>query len=80
MPKAKQHLERALDTALAQYAETMGEAFPIMLSLDVVGDPDFWGLAELDDNVFRIRLSTGTVGSTAALWASAFADEDFART
>lgn len=77
MFKAKQHLERALKTALAQYAETMGEAFPIMPLLDVVDDPEFWALAKMDGNTFCIRVSTGTVASTIGLWTLALADKNF---
>ncbi|GLO70471.1 hypothetical protein MACH17_19880 [Phaeobacter inhibens] len=77
MSDAKQQLARALETALAQYAETMGEAFPILPALDVANDPDLWAVAEIDGDEFRIRVSTGTADCTASLWASAFADGEF---
>jgi hypothetical protein len=77
MSDAKQQLERAFNTALAQYAETMGEAFPTVPFLDVVDDPEFWAVAEMDGDIFRIQVSTGTAESTAKLWASAFDDEGF---
>ncbi|WP_166415454.1 hypothetical protein [Cochlodiniinecator piscidefendens] len=77
MSDVKQQLKRALDTALAQYTETMGEAFPIAPILDVVDDPEFWAMAEMDGDIFRIRVSTGTADGTAKLWTSAFNDEGF---
>ncbi|MGH1354528.1 MAG: hypothetical protein ACRBBS_05560 [Thalassovita sp.] len=54
MSDATQQLERALASALSQYAETMGEAFPIVPILDVIDDPKFWAVAEMNDDVFRI--------------------------
>ncbi len=78
MCDAKQQLERALKTALAQYVETMGEAFPIVPILDVTEDPDFWATAVLQDDVLHFRVSTGTSDNTASLWASALSDEEFA--
>lgn len=77
MCNAKQQLERALRAALAQYAETMGEAFPIAPILDVIDDPEFWAVAEMHNDTFHIQVSTGTADSASALWASAFSDEDF---
>lgn len=77
MSDAQKQLERALDTALAQYAETMGEAFPIVPILNVVDDPEFWAMARMDGDIFRIQVSTGTAGGTAKLWASAFDDDGF---
>ncbi len=77
MSDVRQNLERALETALAQYVETMGEAFPMVPALDVVDDPIFWAVAEMDGDKFRIRASVGTAHRTASLWGSAFADEEF---
>jgi len=77
MYDAKQQLHRALKTALAQYAETMGEGFPIMPILDVVNDPEFWAIAEVRGDAFHIQVSTGTSDCTAELWIAALADEDF---
>ncbi|KPD13145.1 hypothetical protein [Phaeobacter sp. 11ANDIMAR09] len=77
MLEAEHHLKRALDTALAQYAETMGEAFPVLPVLDVVVDPELWALAEMDGKVFRIHASSGSVDSISALWTSAFLDDNF---
>jgi len=77
MSDATQQLERALETALSQYAETMGEAFPITPILDVVADPELWAMAELDDDIFCIQVSTEMADSTAKLWISAFDDEGF---
>ena len=77
MSSAKLHLERALNAALAQYIETMGEAFSIVPLLDVVDDEGFWALAETDCGKFHIRVSSGTVNELTAFWESAFADPDF---
>jgi hypothetical protein len=77
MFEAKQQLEHALDAALAQYAETMAQAFPIVPILEVVDDPEFWAMAKIDGDIFRIQVSTGTADSTAKLWTSAFNDECF---
>lgn len=77
MPRTEQKLACALDAALAQYFETMGESFPVVPILDAVDDPEFWAVAEMDGDTFRIRVSTGTADSTTTLWTSAFADEKF---
>ena len=68
---AKAQLRQALDTALAQYQETMGEGFPTEPQLDVVDHPDFWALAEMVGDVFTIRVSTGTVTAVERLWRDA---------
>lgn len=73
----KYQLERALATALAQYKETMEEPFPVVPILDVIDDPEFWAVAKLDDDKFRIRVSSGTAVSTTKLWTSVFIDEGF---
>lgn len=73
---AKAKFRKALDTALAQYRETMGEDFPIVPRLQVINDSDFGALAEMDGDEFVIRASTGTVAATANLWHATLADRD----
>lgn len=70
-------LEQALQTALAQYAETMGELFPTTPSLCNVDDPAFWASAEMNGSDFHIRVSTGVVEQVVGFWTSAFSDQEF---
>lgn len=71
---AETHLRNAFNAALTQYQETMGELFPIVPKFESVEDSDFWAVADIDTDMFRIRVSTGTVDATTTLWESALAD------
>jgi len=77
MLDTRQNFENALETAMAQYAETMGEVFPVTPILEVIGDTDFWADATLDGGAFKIRVSKGVFDRIAALWNKAFSDEGF---
>lgn len=73
---AQAQLRHALDTALAQYQDTMGEEFPTAPKLDVVAHDAFWALAEMVGDVLTIRVSTETVTRTEELWKNALTDTD----
>ncbi|WVX47995.1 hypothetical protein ROLI_010720 [Roseobacter fucihabitans] len=76
MPQGQQfQLKHAFDTAFAQYQETMGEPFPVVPDFERVEDSDFWAVADMDGDMFRIRVSTGAVDMTTALWEHVLADE-----
>lgn len=69
--EAQTHANRinaALATALAQYEETMGEAFPTVPRLKVVDDPNFWASADLDGSRLTIAVTTGLVGTLTGFW------------
>lgn len=73
---AKAQLRKALDAAMAQYRETMGEEFAVQPKLEFVEDDDFGAVAEMDGKDFVIRASTGTVDQTVELWRKTLADTD----
>lgn len=75
---AKVVLQDALNLALAQYEETMGEPCPISPRLKTVEDDTFWALAERVDDEAVITVSAGTVGVVDALWERAFSEDQFA--
>jgi len=74
-PKKSDQIHTALETALRQIEELMGEPFLKPPSLTVIEHPDFWALAELHRDEFHIRVSTGVVAAVSDLWADALTNE-----
>ena len=70
-PSKIDQIHAALETALRQIDELMGELFPKPPKLTVVEHPDFWALAELREDEFHIQVSTGVVAIISDLWADA---------
>jgi len=77
LPHQTSNIFAALNTALAQYEELVGEPFPVQPKLDVHNDSDFWALAEMLGDDLAIRIGGGVVPTLTNLWDAAFADREF---
>lgn len=74
-PSKSDQIHAALETALRQIDDLMGEPFSKTPLLTVTEHNDFWALAELRGEEFHIQVSTGVVTAIAALWADAMINE-----
>ncbi|WP_318167012.1 hypothetical protein [Roseobacter sp.] len=66
-----------MQTALNQYEEIVGEAFPTNPILNIVEDGGFWAVSEVEKDKFNIFISTGVEIIVSKLWRDALDDNQF---
>ncbi len=70
-------LDAALQDALQQYEEIMGDPFPTEVELDPIEDTQFWAVVGslANDNIY-IKASTSIVGTVETLWNKVFQNDN----
>jgi len=70
-------INSALADASMQFIELTGEPFPVTPKLEVIENDGFWALAELEDGIFRLRISSAISKTVGELWGQSLNDPHF---